>query len=31
MVDADWGFLNRFVPEKTAREAMANRIKGLLK
>ncbi|MGB2668265.1 MAG: hypothetical protein WAK48_30030 [Candidatus Acidiferrum sp.] len=31
IVDADLGFLNQFVPEKTAREAIANRIKGLLK
>jgi hypothetical protein len=31
IVDADLGFLNRFVPEKTAREVIANRIKGLLK
>lgn len=31
IVDADLGFLNRFVPEKAAREAIANRIKGLLK
>jgi hypothetical protein len=31
IVDADLGFLNRFVPEKTAQEAIANRIRGLLK
>jgi hypothetical protein len=31
IVDVDLGFLNRFVPEKTAREAIVNRIKGLLK
>jgi hypothetical protein len=31
IVDADLGFLNRFVPEKTAREAITNRMKGLLK
>jgi hypothetical protein len=31
IVDADLGFLNQFVPEKTAREVIANRIKGLLK
>ncbi|MGC2768009.1 MAG: hypothetical protein WB607_21060 [Candidatus Acidiferrum sp.] len=30
-VDADFGFLNRIVPEKTVREAIGNRIKGLLK
>jgi hypothetical protein len=26
IVDADLGFLNQFVPEKTAREVIANRI-----
>jgi hypothetical protein len=30
-VDADLGLLNRFVSEKTARAAMGDRIKGLLK
>jgi len=30
-VDADLGFLNRFVSEKTAREVLGSRIKGLLK
>src|ERR1700687_3260165 len=30
-VDADLGLLNRLVPEKTAREVIGTRIKGLLK
>jgi hypothetical protein len=30
-VDADLGLLNRLVPEKTVREVIGNRIKGLLK
>jgi len=30
-VDADLGLLNRLVPEKTARDVIGNRIKGLLK
>jgi hypothetical protein len=30
-VEADLGLLNRLVPEKTAREVIGNRIKGLLK
>jgi hypothetical protein len=30
-VDADLGLLNRLVPEKTARELIGDRIKGLLK
>lgn len=30
-VDADLGLLNRLVSEKTAREVLGNRIKGLLK
>jgi Putative polyhydroxyalkanoic acid system protein (PHA_gran_rgn) len=30
-VHADLGFLNRFVSEKTAREVLGTRIKGLLK
>jgi hypothetical protein len=31
IVDADLGLLNRLVPEKTAREMIGNRIKGILK
>jgi len=31
IVEADLGLLSRLVPEKTAREAIGNRIKGLLK
>ena len=30
-VDVDLGLLNRLVPEKTARDVIGNRIKGLLK
>jgi len=30
-VDADLGLLNRLVPEKTVRDVIGNRIKGLLK
>jgi hypothetical protein len=30
-VDADLGLLNRLVPEKTVREVIGNRMKGLLK
>jgi|SRR5450755_3498086 hypothetical protein len=30
-VDADLGLLSRLVPENTVREALGNRIKGLLK
>jgi hypothetical protein len=30
-VDADLGLFNRLVPEKTVREVIGNRIKGLLK
>ena len=30
-IDVDLGLLNRLVPEKTAREVIGNRIKGLLK
>jgi hypothetical protein len=30
-VEADLGLLNRLVPEKTAREVIGNRIKGVLK
>jgi hypothetical protein len=30
-VDADFGFLNRLIPEQTLREEIGNRIKGLLK
>jgi hypothetical protein len=30
-VEADLGLLNRLVPEKTAREVIGNRIKGILK
>jgi hypothetical protein len=30
-VEADLGLLNRLIPEKTAREVIGNRIKGLLK
>jgi hypothetical protein len=30
-VDADLGVFNRLVPEKTVREVIGNRIKGLLK
>jgi hypothetical protein len=29
-VDADLGLLNNLIPEKTAREVIGNRIKGLL-
>jgi hypothetical protein len=31
IVEADLGLLSRLVPEKTAREVIGNRIKGLLK
>jgi hypothetical protein len=30
-VDADFGLLNRLIPEKTASDVIGNRIKGLLK
>jgi hypothetical protein len=30
-VEADLGLLNRLIPEKTAREVIGNRIKGVLK
>ena len=30
-VEADLGLLNRLVPEKTAREVIGNRIRGILK
>jgi hypothetical protein len=30
-VEADLGLLNRLVPEKTAREVIGNRIRGVLK
>jgi hypothetical protein len=30
-VDADLGLLNSLIPEKTAREVIGNRIKGVLK
>jgi len=30
-VDADLGMFNRLVPEKTVRDVIGNRIKGLLK
>lgn len=30
-VDADLGLLNNLIPEKTAREMIGNRVKGLLK
>jgi hypothetical protein len=30
-VDADLGLLSRFIPEKTARDVIGSRIKGLLK
>ncbi len=30
-VDADFGLLSRLIPEKTARNVIGNRIKGLLK
>jgi len=29
-VDADLGFFNRFISEKTARDVLTNRVKGLL-
>jgi hypothetical protein len=31
IVDADFGFLNRLVPERTVSKTISNRIKGLLK
>jgi hypothetical protein len=30
-IDADLGLLNNLIPEKTAREMIGNRVKGLLK
>ena len=30
-IDADLGILERFIPAKTAREVIGNRIRGLLK